>query len=166
MDDEKKTLDEIQSWLKAEGCTVSLAGLSRWLESARQRRLQSRLLSDIASGARQSQQVERAFSKNPAPEFETLIKLHRVLTLQLSTQGRANPELLPLADQFTKTILAAISAKSKADLESRKLGLQERRVSLLEKKAAAFDAAKKVLTDADLSAEEREQRIKEIYGRA
>src|ERR1017187_2875325 len=87
MDGEKKTLAEIQTWLKEEGCMVATSTLGAWLESARQRQLQARLLGQITSGARQCRDVEKQFGKNPAPELETLIKLHRVLILQLSTQG-------------------------------------------------------------------------------
>lgn len=44
--------------------------------------------------------------------------------------------------------------------------LEARRIALLEQKAAQSDATDKVLSDADLTPEQREQRIKEIYGRA
>ncbi|MDE2104761.1 MAG: hypothetical protein KGL39_46420 [Patescibacteria group bacterium] len=52
------------------------------------------------------------------------------------------------------------------DLNVKKVSLDERKLVLLEKKAAQADATDKVLTDAELSPAEREQRIKEIYGRA
>ena len=44
--------------------------------------------------------------------------------------------------------------------------LAERRIRLLEQKAEQADATKKVLADGALTGEEREQRIREIYGRA
>jgi len=44
------------------------------------------LLDQIAQAARHCQEIEREFGKSPPPELETLIKLHRVIILQLSTQ--------------------------------------------------------------------------------
>lgn len=119
------------------------------------------MLSQIASGARQHHEVQKSFEKNPAPELETLIKLHRVLIMQLSTQAVEDPELLKLTDQLTRTVMEFISGQTKHGLEQQKISLAERRVSLLEKKAAAFDAAKEVFTST-LSPEEQRQRLKEI----
>src|ERR1017187_2307635 len=83
MDDAKKTLAEIQAWLKDEGVTVALNTIGRFLESARSARLQSKLLGQITSGARQCADVEKLFGKNPAPALETLIKLQRVILLDI-----------------------------------------------------------------------------------
>jgi hypothetical protein len=49
------------------------------------------LLQQIATGAQQCKEVEEQFGENPAPELETLIKLHRVLIMKLSTQASADP---------------------------------------------------------------------------
>ena len=129
MDDQKKTLVEIQTWLKAEGVTASTGRLSEFLESLRSSRRETILLSQITSGARQTAEVEAAFQKNPAAELETLVKLHRVLILNLTTKGVANPEFLKLADQMTNTVLSFFSAKTKG-------AHKEREVTLAEAKAA------------------------------
>ena len=129
MDDAKKTLPEMLAWLKEEGVSVAPSTLSVYLESARRSRLQKKLLGQITTGAKQCREVEAEFAKNPAPELETLIKLHRVLILQLSTQGNAAPEFLKLSDQLTNTVLNCISAQTKARFK-------EREVSLAEAKAA------------------------------
>src|ERR1039458_9262786 len=125
MDDQKKTIAEIQAWLKAEGVTVSTGRISGFLSALRQSRLEAQLLGRIASGARQVSAVEQQFGKNPAPELETLIKLHRVLILQLSTQGNANPEFLKLADQLMRTAMEFISGQTKAAHKERELKLAE-----------------------------------------
>ena len=44
------------------------------------------------------------------------------------------------------------------------LGLDSRRVALLEQKAAQADAVEKVASDKNLTAQEKEQRIKQIFG--
>jgi len=51
-------------------------------------------------------------------------------------------------------------------LKAKDQSLEERRLVLLERQAAQAVQTEKVLTDAELTAEQREQRIKEIYGRA
>jgi hypothetical protein len=132
MDDEKKTIAQMVDWLKAEGVTAStglLGGEDGYLAKLRRSRLQDRLLAQITSGSDQCSQVEKAFAKNPAPELETIIKLHRVLILQLSTIGNANPEILKLSDQLTNTVINCISAQTKA-------AFKEREVTLAETKAA------------------------------
>ncbi|MEI8289814.1 MAG: hypothetical protein WCH99_10100 [Verrucomicrobiota bacterium] len=127
------TLAQMQAWLKEEGCTVALSNLSTFLSSQRQSRLQSSLLQQIASGAQQCREVEAQFGSNPAPELDTLIKLHRVLILNLTTQGNADPELLKLADQLTRTALEFVSGKTKAAFKERELTLAEEKFQ--------FDAA-------------------------
>ena len=161
MEAEKKTLAEMQAWLKAEGCAVSLTRISDFLSALRSSRQQAQMLAQIASGARQCAEVEKSFGRNPAPELETLIKLQRVILLKLSTQANADPSLLELIGNSFKAVLTA----EKLKLQRAQVQLDERRVSLLEKKAAQADATEKVLTDAELTPEERAARIKEIYGR-
>lgn len=74
------------------------------------------------------------------------------------------------------TVLKAVDrAQSEADLarKERELAVKqealaqaERKLVLLEAKAAQANATEQTLDDATLTAEQREQRIKEIYGRA
>lgn len=142
MDEEKKTLAEMLEWLKAEGCSSSASRLSKFLSDLRQQRLQDRLLNQIANGARQCKAVEQQFGDNPAPELDTLIKLHRVLILQLSTQGNADPEFLKLADQMMRTAMEFVSAQTKAQFKERELSLGEAKFkeSLRDKLQAGLDA--------------------------
>ena len=125
MDAAKKTIAEIQAWLKDEGCVVSTGAISNYLSSLRQARLQSALLGQIAAGANQVREVEKQFSKNPAPELETLIKLHRVLIMKLSTAGNADPEFLKLADQLMRTAMEFVSGQTKAAHKERELAVAE-----------------------------------------
>lgn len=166
MDTEKKTLAQMCEWLAAEGCKVSVSRVSDYLERLRSSRREAAILSQITNGARQSAEVEAQFNKNPAPQLDTIIKLHRVMIMQLATKSVDNPELIEVANTMTKTVMDFVSAQTKADIEKQKLAQSERKLVLLEKKAAQADATDKVLTDAELTPEQRAQRIKEIYGRA
>jgi DNA-binding phage protein len=142
MDGEKKSISEMQAWLKEEGVTVSASRLSEFLSSQRSQVLQNRLLAQIATGARQCKEVEQQFGANPAPELDTLIKLHRVLVLQLSTQGNADPEFLKLADQMMRTTMEFVSAQTRARHKERELELAESKFkeSFRDKLQAGLDA--------------------------
>jgi hypothetical protein len=98
-------LAEAQGLLAGEGCSVSLGRLSQWWSATRMSRQEEMLLGQITSGARQCQEVEAAFGRNPAPELDTIIKLHRVLILKLSTQANVDPQMLELVGRLTKPVL-------------------------------------------------------------
>lgn len=127
--DEGVSLEDMQAWLKGEGLVVGRSTVGDFILQLEQRRSRERLLGQIVTGANQVREVEQQFAKNPAPELETLIKLHRVLILQLATDGNANPESVKLSDQLTNTVLQALSAQTKAHFK-------EREVTLAEQKAA------------------------------
>ena len=86
-DVENMTLAQAADRLRELGCDVTVANLSHWCRVRRQQQCQEQLLHDISSGAQQCEQVEKEFAENAAPDVETLLKLHRVLILQLSTQA-------------------------------------------------------------------------------
>lgn len=122
---EKKTIAEVQEQLRLDGCEVSAGRLSVWWSERQSRKLQEGLLAQIASGAQAVQEVEAEFAKSPAPGMETLIKLHRVLILKLSTLGHVEPEYLKLADQLLRTAMEYISGQTKAQHKERELHLTE-----------------------------------------
>lgn len=124
-----ETLEQLRDWLKGEGVTVALSTVGDFVSRLLSRREQDLLLDRITSGANQVREVEERFKQNPAPELKTLVKLHRVLILQLSTAGNTDPELLKLSDQLTNTVAGIISAETKAHFK-------EREVTLAEQKAA------------------------------
>jgi hypothetical protein len=165
MDEEKKTLEQMVKWLKRRGVSIEANSVSRFLWKSRCLRLEEQLFANIVNGSHLGQAAEKTFKKNPAPGLETAVKFLRVLVMQLMTKGAADRDLLKMAGRMMNTAVYFAKEKTKAHLEQRKLGLQERRVKLLEKKAAQADATDKVLTEPMLSPEERERRIKEIYGR-
>jgi DNA-binding phage protein len=156
---ERKTLAEMQAWLKEEGCAVSLGRLSEFLDAQRSSRQQERLLAQIASGARQCQEVESALEKNSAPELDTLIKLHRVLILKLSTEGNVDAEQLELVNRMMREVIKFARLEQLAQQNR----IEERKLKLLEEKAAQLDKAKEV-TESKLTAEEKQLRMKQILG--
>ncbi len=123
LDAQRQTLEEMLAWLRAEGVACSASTLSRWLESQRSRQLQEKLLARIATGAEQCAAVEKQFGSNPAPELETLIKLQRVLILNLSTQANADPAMLELIGNSFRAVLES----EKLKLKREELGLAKDR---------------------------------------
>lgn len=155
-----KTLAEAKEALAADGCEVSLGRLSEWWQSRQAEMQEERLLSQITSGAKQCREVEKAFGDAPAPEFETLIKLHRVLILKLSTAGNAEPELLELVNRMMKPVVQFARLQQLAEQNK----IEERKLVLLEKKAELADKAKGLLGDKALTEEERAGRMRELFG--
>lgn len=161
MDAAEKTLEEMLAWLKEEGVVVAPSTLADFLEVQQDQRKQARVLSRIATGAAQCREVEKAFDQNPAPDLEMLLKLHRVLILQLATQGPAQPESLKLADQMTKTVLACISAKTKAAHKEREVTLAEQKQA--EAKKSEQEKALEFCLDAAKSSPEVQELFKTAF---
>jgi hypothetical protein len=156
-----KTIAQIQEWLAAEGCPAGAGTISVYLRRLRSERRQAAILAKITSGSRQAEEVEKQFAQNPAPAVETIIKLLRVQIMQLALETEDKPQLMEVTNALTKTVMEFASAQTKAEIEKQKLGQSERKIVLLEKKAAAFDQAREVV-QSKLSPEEQRQRLKEI----
>jgi hypothetical protein len=122
-----KKIKELQKWLKDEGVVVGHSTVADFVSLLLQKREREQLLDRITSGASQVREVEERFKNNPAPELETVIKLYRVLILQLSTSGQGDVELLKLADQLTNTVAQIFSAQTKARFKEREVTLAEQK---------------------------------------
>lgn len=158
------TLEEASKrLLKEHGVKVSLSRLSFWWQDQQQRALQAKVLAGIATGARLNRDIEAQFAKHPAPEFDSLLRLFKTITLQLAVNGQTDPDLLRLAESFGRLIMEERKASTSAKLKEQELALETRRVALLESKAALADQARDVVT-AKLSPEEQQQRLRQIFG--
>ncbi len=118
--------------LRAPGGRAN-TGASLSSEEARQS-IQENLLNQIAQGAKLCHEVEREFGDNPAPELETVIKLHRLMILKLSAEAHVKPQLLSHVHSLTKSALdwARLEEKRK----DRELAEQKYRDELDAQKAA------------------------------
>lgn len=117
------TLAAMQAQLKERGCAASLPALSRFLSSRREAAMRERILSQITSGRQHCDAVEQQLDRNPAPELKTLMELHRVLILQLSTQAGTDPELLEMVTSAMKPVM-----------EFAKLGIKQQELALDQKR--------------------------------
>ena len=91
---EKITLDAAVERLAGLGCAVSPSRLSVWWAAQEQKQMQRNILGQIATGAQACKDIDKAFARNPAPEFGTIIKLVKVLILKTSAQANAKPEMI------------------------------------------------------------------------
>lgn len=133
------TLDQAKEQLRLDGCSVSRSRLGEWWSARLQGKQEDALLRQIATGARQHQDVLQEFAKHPAPELETIIKLHRVLILKLSTQANADPDMLELLGRLMKPTM-----------EFAKLQEKRRELELLEQKYRDLVAERKAAIEAEI----------------
>jgi hypothetical protein len=117
------------SRLSEHGCSVAASTIYEWWIKRQDAKEAREMLMLIATGGKQLQQVEDALKRSPVPEMDALLKLFRVLILQLSTQGKANPQLLVLADRMTNTVMEFISGQTKAKFKEREVSLAERKAA-------------------------------------
>ena len=119
----------------------SLAPAPADTKRRRAARLQKMMLRLITEGARQTDELERQLASHPPPELETLLKLHRVLILQLTLKAVDGSGRLRVAQELMRPLLqwAQIEEKRRAREEraraadpSRKLTLEEERRQALE----------------------------------
>jgi hypothetical protein len=75
------------------------------VKAREERQRQEQLLERIASAAERCAELERQLRKHPAPELETLIKLHRVLIFKFSLEAEVAPELLGLVRDLMKPVM-------------------------------------------------------------
>jgi hypothetical protein len=131
-------------WLKEDGVTTSKTALSEFFS----------WYSLSAQLARNASTVETL--------LEDYVKDNPELPPEkIQAMGQAFFSAMSLAQQDP----AAWVQVQRLNLQRAAIALDERRIALLEKKAAQADATEKVLRNTDLTPEERASAIKEIYGR-
>lgn len=108
------TLAQACSRLSEFSCVAKVSALSGWWQRRQDVIKERRLLGMITTGADLHKRVRTQFSKDAPPELQTLIDLHRVLVMQMSTQAATNPEMLKLADASLRTVLEFYSGQTKA----------------------------------------------------
>lgn len=131
MDQKNIGLAKMREWLKGQGVTAEKGTISSFLSKQRQRSREEFWLGHIYHGAQQCKEVEAAFANNPAPAMDTLIKMHRVLIMDLMTkkkkkeQERTGMDRIKLSNQLTKTVLNCMAVKTRTELKEREMNLAE-----------------------------------------
>ena len=154
------TLAEARARLGKLGCPVTPARLSEWRRAREWKRTREQLLNQIAEGARHCAEVEREFGKNPPPELETLIKLHRVMVLQFSSQKDAKRETIGLVTALMRPVMdwARLQEKRK----DRELAEQKHRDQVEAQNAASARELETAKSEGGLSPETLEKIEREL----
>ncbi len=140
------TLAETRDWLRADGVKCSTTGLSEWFSWYR--------LQQVFMRAESSAEDFKGWLNRSFPALsEQELDQRASLMFQFEAVKSGDPT----------TYLAFASARTKAKQKDRELALNERRVTLLEKKAAQADAAKAVVESAG-TPEEKQQKMRQIFG--
>jgi len=121
-----------------------------------------RLLAQIRAGARHCKALETEFGLNPPPELETLIKLHRVMVLQLSSQEEAKRASIGLVTALMRPVMEW--ARLQERRKERELAEEKYRAQVAAQKAAIQRELEAAKADGGLSPEtldkiERELRL-------
>src|SRR4051812_11156739 len=111
-DAEKKTLAEMLAALKEDGCQSSASSLSDWLTRRRKERQEKDFFALVATGGRMNRELDAAYSMNPAPEIDQMMRVSKTLIMSLQVHGAANPKLLSLANSMQQTFLNYLSGKA------------------------------------------------------
>lgn len=136
-------------------CSVGHTALSQFY----QRQAAQRMIDRIASG--------RALAEGIATDLKAAAPLLEESTLQLIAQKSFDLAISQQTDIDGLATLTQLLLKARKQATDEKaLALDREKFELLKKKAEMADATEQVITDAELTTEQREQRIKEIYGRS
>lgn len=142
------SLAATRDWLRADGVKCSSTSLSDWLSWYR--------LQAVFTRAQSSAEEFKGWLGKGFPELsEADLDQRAALMFQFEAVKQGDPE----------TYLAFATARTKAKQKDRELALSERRVSLLEQKAAQADAAR-VVAASNATPEEKAQKMRAIFGLA
>lgn len=149
-----RSLAEVRKELRADGITTSSAALS-----------------DFFSWWHLREQF-RGWEEDTATMLELLKRDHPELSEEeLAGYGNAMFQLRAIKEQDVEAYTALMTARHRAVMDERKLklrerelALKERRLRLLEAKAEQADKAKALLGEGGLTPEEREQRMRQVFG--
>ena len=154
-----KTFKDAQAALMDEGCQVSEGRLCEWWQTRQADLEKEKLLAQIVTGAKYCREVDEAMKKNHAPELRTLMGLHRVLILKLSTEGNLDTEKLELVNRMMREV----QKYARLEQLGEQLEIEKRKLSMLEAKAAQADKAEEI-TKSEVTAEEKAARMKLVFG--
>lgn len=153
--EEDLTLSQAAERLAAAGCRISLTGLSNWWTVRREDLNRQQLLDRLTMANAADAEVKAQLQITDAPETATLMKLLNVFIMQLAVNGGVHN-----AGEIVSLIRPVIE-HAKLQEKAKDRELDERRLKILEQKAAMADQAGAVLAS-NLSQEEQNARLREI----
>jgi len=132
----------------------------------RSARADVRMLDAIVQRAQKANAVQEVFEKNPSESYSALLNMIGQFAFQMQVDGGEKPSL-EVVERIAGLMEMGLKAQydsAQLRMKERDLELKERRVKLLEQKAALAEAAEGTMRDGSLSEEEKQQRLKAIFG--
>jgi hypothetical protein len=157
-EEEKVTFPEAIERLKKLGCEVSYDALWIWWKKRRHALYEELLLEQIERAGDECARIESAFSKNPAPAVDTLLKVYKVLVLKLNNEANVSKELLQLAANLLKPLLEMKWMELKKE-ENEDAKLERRNEMDLRRAAEQRDASREGLRPETLEQIEKELKL-------
>lgn len=149
LSEENQSFKEVSAWLKDDGVSISATALHDWY-SLHSWKVSAASAREVATQARDDAAASGDY------DAATLALVKERAYILARTKGASVKDLAMLAD--------IIGESAKLRMKQRDLDLAERRVALLEKKAAQADAAEGVTRDEALTPEQRQAKLREIFG--
>lgn len=154
--------DTAQRLLEQYEVRVDPSRISRWWAQRQKfsavKQAEERLYDSIRSGSRVIDQVQAEALAAP-PSLAPLLKLLESFIAQVSVQGTM-PQKCELVPDLVRTAIQGHKAMIDADAAK----LDREKFELIKAKAKLADDAEKVARDDSLTVEERQQRIRAIFG--
>jgi len=122
MDDKQITIQKMAEWLEAQGVETTVANISAFLISRRERREAKQ---QYDSETNPMAAFQEWLAENPNATLEAVVERFKMLALNLSLKKEAAPEVLKLADQLAQTAIRFINAQSREAYRTRKLLMEE-----------------------------------------
>ena len=168
--EENLTYDQARSRLFEDfGVRVSSQLLVRFRQRCAQRRSKDALMDRVAEAAVKANQSVEAYEKNPGPPPAAVQSALSSEIGRQALQAFLRGEKPDLEEIKVLAGLALVVRKEdredvKVELNQQQLALDREKFELLKAKAAKAEAAEGAMKDQSLTPEERQQRLKQIFG--
>jgi hypothetical protein len=125
MDENKTTLPEIVAWLDQRGVSTSGNNVSKFLINRREEAELQEQQERLASRSNKCVAFEEWLAKHPTPDLGAVIKMFKLLMMEMAANKTVEPEVLKLADRLTRTALRFVNDQSREAYRTRKLVMEE-----------------------------------------
>ena len=147
------------------GVRCSESPLRGFFQRVMRRRVQERVTERVVTAAQTANAVTELAEQNPANFQRAMLEMVARIAMEKAVQSDQKLSVSELSDLCMMALAAPKEAREerKVVIKQEQLKLEERRVKVLELKAAQSDQARGVVESA-LTPEEQRQRLKQIFG--
>lgn len=156
-------LEQAREWLLSQhSVSSSISSLSTWFRRQQDNRREEEMLERIRSSAGLAERAEQTFAESGDSTFRAMAGFVKELAFRMALASQGGE---PPGEELERLVKLSVQCNEQS-LRERGLLIEERRVKLLEAKAAQSDQIKDITANAEITPEEKERRIREIFGMA